>query len=426
MGLQVLVEGARWQLFPAYVVAAIVGAALVFRRSAAPAAGGKAFRAVRVGLAVTALSVAVLLPALLPVPSFPSPEGPHPVGTVRFLLQDPAREDAGEPGRGRRLMAQAWYPAAASAASAPRARYMPDARVTGPALSRLFGLPPFFVNHLAYSLSHSHENVPFAPSVGRAPLLIFSHGHRFAHSLSTTSVEALASQGYVVVALEHTYDAAAVVFPDGAVALTRALAPNAGTDEEAASSKTFWIGVRAADVRFVLDTLAGATGAPMPDVLVGHIDAARVGVFGHSLGGGTAAEVCRTDARVVACADIEGLIYGEAQVTGVAQPFLLVEAEAREHALDAFAARLRGPSCRVRVAHAAHLDFTDVPRLSPLLQYLSSRGETSEGAADTVGETNQVVTAFFDATLRGDEAGWSRVRSARPRFSTACERLPVP
>lgn len=119
MGLQALVEGARWQLFPAYVVAAIIGAALVFRRDVAPHAGGKVFRAVRVVLAVTALSVAVLLPVLLPVPTFPPPEGPHPVGTVRFLLQDPAREDAGEPGRGRRLMAQVWYPADASAASAP-------------------------------------------------------------------------------------------------------------------------------------------------------------------------------------------------------------------------------------------------------------------------------------------------------------------
>ncbi|WP_437576854.1 alpha/beta hydrolase family protein [Sorangium sp. So ce887] len=430
MGLQALVEGARWQLFPAYIITAACGA-LVFLRSTAPRAGAKVssirrvLRALRVALAAAALSVAVILPASLPVPSFPSPEGPHPVGTVRFLLEDPARADEAEPGRPRRLMAQAWYPADASAASAPRARYLPDVVQTGPALSRTFGLPSFFASHLAYASSHSHENVPFAPALDRAPLLVFSHGHRLSSSLNTTTLEALASQGYVVIALEHTYDAAAVVFPDGAVALSQARVPDQGTDEDVAS-KTFWVGVRAADVRFLLDTMAGATSSRIPDILARRFDAAQVGVLGFSLGGGTAAEVCRTDARVAACADIDGLIYGEATTSGVTQPFLLIENEAREDAMDAFVARLRGPSCRVRVAGVTHVGFSDIPAITPLLSYFTPRGQDTERGDDTVRETNQRVTAFFDATLRRDRDRWSRVRSAHPRFSTACDRLPAP
>jgi len=121
MGLQALVEGSRWQLVPAYVVTAI-GVALVVRPARGAGAGSRGRRAACVVSAVMALVVAGLLPALLPVPSFPSPEGPHPVGTVTFLLEDPARHDDGEPGRGRRLMAQAWYPADAGAARAARAR----------------------------------------------------------------------------------------------------------------------------------------------------------------------------------------------------------------------------------------------------------------------------------------------------------------
>jgi hypothetical protein len=127
------------------------------------------------------------------------------------------------------------------------------------------------------------------------------------------------------------------------------------TDEEEARIKASWVLVRAADVRFVLDTLA--TGANIPGVLAGHLDSARVGVFGHSLRGATAAEVCRTDTRAVACADIDGNIYGEAQTAGVAQPFLLVQADTREPLTSAFVARLRGPSCRLSVARAMHLDF---------------------------------------------------------------------
>lgn len=328
------------------------------------------------------------------------------------------------------MMAQAWYPVDPSAASSPRARYMPDVIHTGPALARMAGLPPLFANHLVYASSHSHWNALFAASLGSAPVLILSHGFRFIHSASTTTAEALASQGYVVIALEHTDDAAAVAFPDGTVALTRARVPADATDEEEANIKASWVLVRVADVRFVLDTLvgagagAGAGGGQIPDVLNGPIDTARVGVFGHSLGGATAAEACRTDARIVACADIDGNIYGEAQTAGVAQPFLLVQTDTRVELTNAFVGRLRGPSCRLDVADAMHMDFTDIPTFSPLLPYLVPGMGKSEDSAAVLGETNRAVTAFFDATLRGDAAGWSRVRSAHPRFSSTCERLP--
>lgn len=49
------------------------------------------------------------LPGLLPVPPFPTPEGPHVVGTVTFVREDPTREDAEARGRPRRLPAQAFY-----------------------------------------------------------------------------------------------------------------------------------------------------------------------------------------------------------------------------------------------------------------------------------------------------------------------------
>jgi predicted dienelactone hydrolase len=426
MGLQALIEGARWQLAPAYVLVAI-GVVRVLGPGTPPRAHSKILSALRIGLSVIALFVAVLLPALIPVPSFPAPGGPYPVGTVTFVLEDRAREDAGEPGRPRRLLAQAWYPADASAARTPRTPYMPDVTRTGPALCRAFGLPPFFLNHLAYALSHSHGNAAFSPSVGRAPLLIMSHGFRFTRTMSTTTAEELASRGYVVVALEHTYDAAAVAFPDGTIALTKERPPKEMTEEEEVSAKTSSILVRAADVRFLLDVLSGAPSLPIPEVLAGHIDASRVGVFGHSLGGGTAAEVCRSDARVTACENLDGQIYGEARESGEARPFLHVENEGRGGASDAFIGRLRGPACRVRAARMAHLDFTDVPLILPAMPYLLPRpGRKNAGGEEALRAMNQLVTAFFDATLRGDQAAWSRVRDPLPPFSSTCERLPAP
>ncbi len=221
-----------------------------------------------------------------------------------------------------------------------------------------------------------------------------------------------------------------MVFPDGSVALRSVRVPDEASDEEAARIKTAAVRTRVADVRFLADVLLRGGG---PGVIAGHLDAARVGVFGHSLGGSTAAEVCRTDARFVAGADLDGFVYTEVRAEGVAQPFLLVESDdegppspesvAREEGMDTFVGALRGPACRFHVLHARHADFTDFAALSPILPYVTAT-LAKKGGEDTLRGTNEVIAAFFDATVRGDPAGWSRVRAARPRFSYACQRAP--
>ena len=69
-------------------------------------------------------------------------------------------------------------------------------------------------------------------------------------------------------------------------------------------SRRQFLGV--ADLRFVLDRLGGA---------------GPVGVFGHSLGGATAAQLMHDDRRVRAGIDLDGTLYGPVTTAGLDRPF---------------------------------------------------------------------------------------------------------
>jgi hypothetical protein len=116
----------------------------------------------------------------------------------------------------------------------------------------------------------------------------------------------LASHGYVVATIDHTYEAPEVVFPGGRIALQVNPQP----------PQTTVLTTRIADVRFVLDSIAAiAAGAnpdaghrPLPAGLPAALDLSRAGMFGHSIGGDTAAQVMAVHDRIIAGLDLDGTI----------------------------------------------------------------------------------------------------------------------
>lgn len=111
--VQLLAEGFRWQMIPAYVspVILILCYLLTVRK--------KGFRSwgifiVKASLLCIYFSVAVALPLLMPVFSFEEPTGPHRVGTKVYHWVDYQRNEpySKNPTDRRELMVQIWYPAA--------------------------------------------------------------------------------------------------------------------------------------------------------------------------------------------------------------------------------------------------------------------------------------------------------------------------
>ncbi|GLZ41810.1 hypothetical protein [Actinokineospora sp. NBRC 105648] len=120
--------------------------------------------------------------------------------------------------------------------------------------------------------------------------------------------EDLASHGYLVVAVDHTYEAAAVKFPDGRVLYNNRPADESVEQRDAA------ITVRADDLRFVLTEVERRWS----------VDVRRVVAVGHSAGGATAAEAAQSDSRFRAALNMDGAFSSRVTRAGVPRPTLLL------------------------------------------------------------------------------------------------------
>jgi predicted dienelactone hydrolase len=168
------------------------------------------------------------------------------------------------------------------------------------------------------------------------PVLLFSHGLGSEAPTYASLIEDLVSHGYVVVAISHTYDASAVTFPDGTTLnanmswLPPPPDPDAGDAAVAAFQAVMHdhVATWTADARFVLDQVTQWQANDPEGVLTGRLDLDHVGMFGHSYGGATSAEVCALDPRFKAGIDLDGTLFSPAETDGgtgrsIATPFML-------------------------------------------------------------------------------------------------------
>ncbi|MEU2422068.1 hydrolase [Streptomyces sp. NPDC007851] len=358
--------------------------------------------------------------------TLPAPSGPHPVGTVCLHLVDTARADPWVPSRPyRELMISVRYPARAVDGH-PRAPHMLPGEAAGfAAVNNFAGVPGDRVDWAA-TRTHAHEGAPADRSRGPYPVVCYSPGAGDPRALGSTLCDDLASRGYVVVTLDHTYDASAVQFPDGRVERTVLPAEfdKAYPDEgriRTLLEKT--MAVRVADTRFLLDALPGA----LPLELRGLPDWTRTGMFGHSAGGFTALQAMHDDRRIRAGANFDGVLAyvqedsDSGHLSGVAadgldRPFLLVGKDGNDLSTvpswNALWRHSRGHGTGLTLRGAEHGTYTDAETMIPqLARQLGLPRETVVKNVGTIAPARAVpaeracLTAFFDRRLRGrDEA----------------------
>lgn len=334
--------------------------------------------------------------------SLPSLLGDSLVGTVSFELVDYNRNDPLAPDtRPRDLMVSVFYPVQhvrryklAPAYSALYADYLDNA------VGLAHGTASSVVSQ-AYASAYLH------PSSEQDPpdIIFFSPGGGMSRVDYTAAMSNLASNGYIVIGVDHPYDTQFIDYPDGRTAIkTKDILDS----PEAAAVVTE---IRATDLSFVLDALSkNDTPARKIPGVHGKLDKCRVGIFGHSLGGAAAATTMLKDLRFTCGANLDGSFWGSVVDAGLSNPFLLFNTESRNRTSDAtwtsFWANLRGWRLELTVVGSTHATFSDQ---AALYEDLLSNGQVPDlgdyfgtvGGKTMLAVENAYLSAFFEKCFEG-------------------------
>jgi dienelactone hydrolase len=309
IALQVLFEGYRWHMLPAYAAVVLLPGCFGRVRLMRMAAGS---------LAAIGLGISAALTVIFPVFRLPAPTGKYAVGTVTLSWLDPSRLEAenGGASKPRELPVQVFYPAEFDP-HGRKASYMPRAETTR--------LKP----QLALIKIHAVENAPLARGSNNYPLIIYSPSWGGNRHEATYLVEDLASHGYVVACLDVPGETMVTVFPDGRILRSKndPWLDFSSLEKLAETRKVVnrHLELRVADVSFALDKFTSLTRNHTSGKFYRRLDLSRVGLLGFSFGGSTAAQVCRVDARCKAGVDMDGFTFGLMSEDPIPRPFLFIE-----------------------------------------------------------------------------------------------------
>lgn len=327
--------------------------------------------------------------------ALPAPTGRYPVGTAVYHWEDASREEPWTRSTDdhRQLMVQIWYPAAEKT-GAKKAPYIFDREKLRSSLGKYWPDMPEV-------LTSSAMDAPVSSGGSRFPVLVFSHGMNSGRFLYTSISQELASHGYVVASIDHTYWGPGVAFPNGRVVSfdEGMIARDKLGPDEIDRMMVEGIKVMAADQAFVLEKLKGLNSADGP--FRDRLDVSIAGAIGHSMGGMAATASCLTYTGFRTCVSLDGVNYFLSGMPAPSpKPFLLLlnsqwgrnaPAKINKNYLEAWA----NPSVAI-IKGTRHNSFSDSPLIEP--------PEDSAGSLEPERAFRIIAAytvAFLDRNLKG-------------------------
>lgn len=418
LSLHLVFNGPRWQMIPGYLLWLIALITAIVRSDRKPSIILKVSKIIGI-LMLLALSVA--LTSALPVFELPKASGSYNVGTMDMLLElDREEVITSDTTDTRSLMIKVWYPSKEKGVEMDP--YIDPAGRNG--FAQKYGLLPSMLNYLDKVETNVYRNIQVADET--FPVLIFSHGYNSKANGYYALLTELVSQGYIIFAINHTYESTGSTFPDGTMRyfdyeyagqiesntwsimepVIEAFKSDLSFEERHPIVKK---GLTTYFVRDMVERWA----QDMVDVvnklddwnnsgfLKGKLDLSNVGTFGHSRGGGPAGETLLIDNRIKAAANIDGVQWGRKVDTIFQKPFLFLSADWPEEHEDlnqhAYINKSTSIFYEGTVLQSGHSNFMDIPFMIPI-RTLSQAGNIDPYLSMEI--TTKVVTSFFDKHLK--------------------------
>lgn len=272
---------------------------------------------------------------------------------------------------------------------------------------------------LSVLVYYAHENETASRS---CPLIVFSHGGISMKTSNLSLYKELASHGYVVVSIDHTYHALNTeidgekIYIDSAY-MRELLKEDSHSDiENSFACYQKWMKLRTDDINFVIDTFIEKS---MDDSNSFYqlIDADRIGIAGHSLGGSAALGVARQRNDIKAVIALESPYMCD--ITGVdgndfkwnTEPYqcavMNIYSDSGYPLIDTDNKYVQNKNHLYNngniqyyyIKGSNHYTLTDLVRTSPILCVLLGGGYEKSGY-DTLEFINKKCLDFFDQYLR--------------------------
>lgn len=263
---------------------------------------------------------------------------------------------------------------------------------------------------------------------GVYPFVIFSHGAFGIKSSNESLYKELASHGYVVCSIDHTYQCLSTTDEDGhTTLLDRGYMKELFADDAQLNRQQSyeyyqkWMKIRTDDINFVIDYILAEAENNDGDRVYKLVDTSKIGVMGHSLGGSAALGIGRMRDDVSAVIALESPfmcdirdvengefvfeneiypvpvlnVYSDSSWSHLAQWPQYVENYALLSDTDATA-------FNVYISGVGHLTLTDLALTSPFFTRILNGQKPTTDTKYCLKTINKVCLEFFDCYLKGE------------------------
>jgi len=348
--------------------------------------------------------------------NFPAPTGKYGVGKTESHVTDSSRKETNDLNMNRELMLHIWYPTdtKTKVANTP---YDSDAVLNmREFIKQESGVPLWLLSGMNKTRVYAEDNAKIATSDNPFPVIIATHGSGTMIQHYTWLAEELASQGYIVVGINHPY-MATTRFPDGRIIYSVLHQKKQEGRQTLKSWKKEQFETAVQDVKFVIDYLCQFNSQP---TLQFHkkLDLAHIGMFGHSGGGSLSMRMCLEDKRIRAGVALDSGLRGNLDRAPLHTPFLEIvaknsriwadaEGKIELKQLDQLASASHDMQI-IQLDHVGHGAFTDLPLLlhQTIVTRLLSKYITvdldasSTQARKAQGIAKKYTINFFDKYLK--------------------------